>query len=53
MNYKIKRCKICNKMIHVHSKKNRHGLTLKNVCEHIPKDMIEGSHESALRKYLK
>jgi len=53
MNYSIRRCIVCNKEIHVHNKKNRHGYLLKNVCEHIPNDKEKTFNESELRQYLK
>lgn len=40
MSYKIKRCKICNKEIHIHKKQRPSGYrksVLKNKCEHIQK----------------
>lgn len=53
MNYKIRRCKICNQEIHIHNKKDKRGLTLKNTCEHIPNGKDKLFSEKDLKEYLK
>jgi hypothetical protein len=53
MNYTIRRCVECNKEVHIHNKKNRHGFLLRNVCEHIPNGKEKTFNESELRQYLK
>jgi hypothetical protein len=53
MGYRIKRCKICNQEIHVRNKRDRHGLTLRNTCEHIPNSKDKTFTEKELKEYLK
>ena len=53
MNYSIRRCIVCDQEVHVHNKKDRHGFTLKNTCEHIPNNTNKTFTEKELGEYLK
>jgi hypothetical protein len=52
MNYNIRRCKECNKEVHLHPKKGTTGYTLKNTCEHIPNKKNNFFSKNEAEKYL-
>jgi len=41
--YQIKKCRICNKHVHVHKK--HHHFVVKDCCEHIDSEKSYSQHE--------